>query len=484
MRRIACWWVIAWGGCTVGPDYEAPRLTLEASWHEGDALRSDPSTAKLAVWWKELGDPVLESLVDRAGQSNLRLRQAVERIEQFRALRASAMAGFYPSVDAQAQILTSRLSENGFLESIARGGAPALGAVLPGQHLNLYQLAFDASWEIDLWGKVRRSVEASEADLRGVVEGARDVEISLFAEVARGYIELRTYQGRLDVARRNLRSQEETLDVIRQRKLAGIASDLDLARAEAQVKSLQAALPDLDRSVGQTIHGLEFLLSLPPGSLRQELAPVRPIPTGPTEVPLGVPADLLRRRADLRRYERELAAQTARIGVATADLYPALTLTGAVGIQSLTPRSLFEWASRFWSAGPSFVVPLFQGGRLRARVALENSGAREALLRYEEAVLGAEREVENAILALARERTRRQALAERVDAERRAVRWAQDLYTNGVLECLSLLDAMRSLQAAEDELTSSTGALALHLVALYKALGGGWDSGAAEPSTD
>jgi NodT family efflux transporter outer membrane factor (OMF) lipoprotein len=431
---------------------------------------------RLAVWWKELNDPLLDSLIDRAGQSSLRLRQAVERIHQFRALRAAAIAGYYPTLDANAQVLASRLSENGFLESIAKGGAPALGAILPGSRLNLYQLAFDASWEIDLWGKVRRSVEAAEADLGGRVEEAREVQISLYAEVARAYVELRTYQGRLDVARQNLRSQEETLDVIRKRNAAGIASDLDVARAEAQVNALQAVLPEFDRSVGQSIHGLEFLLSLPPGSLWQDLAPVRPIPTGPEAIPLGLPADLLRRRPDLRRSERDLAAQTARIGVATADLYPPLVLTGTIGLQSLTPRTLFEWASRFWTAGASLTAPLFQGGRLHARIDLEDSAAKEALLRYEEAVLAAQREVENALLAYTREGVRRRALAKRVDAERRAVRWAQDLYTNGVVEYLSLLDAMRSLEIAEDALTESTGAVATHLVALYKALGGGWKS--------
>jgi NodT family efflux transporter outer membrane factor (OMF) lipoprotein len=321
---------------------------------------------------------------------------------------------------------------------------------------------------------VRRSAEAADADLGARIEDARDALVSLVAEVGRAYVELRTFEERLNVARRNLSAQEASVAVVRDRRGAGVSSDLDVARAEAELEALRARVPALEGARLRTLHGLELLLRREPGELGPDRLPPGRVPTGADRVSIGIPADLLRRRPDLRRVERELAAATARIGVAKADLYPRLTLTGTVGLQSQSPGDLARWDSRFWSAGPSLLVPLFEGGRLRARVEVQESLAREATLRYEATLRRSRAEVENALVTIAQERLRRLALSARVEAEERAVRFSRDLYANGLSDYLPVLDATRSLSGAEDDLAANSGALTAAQIALYKALGGGW----------
>jgi NodT family efflux transporter outer membrane factor (OMF) lipoprotein len=474
-------------GCAVGPDYCPPTPVLQDRWEEADPEpMSATGPARLAEWWKEFHDPLLDSLIDQAVNSNLELAEATQRIARFRAEQAATTAGFLPTLGGEASFSTSRLSENGFLKGLLQGGTPqpGAGAVVPGTQINLYQVGFDASWELDLFGRLRRSAEAAGADLGARIEDARDVLVSLIAEVGRAYVELRTFEERLAVARKNLSAQEASVAVVRDRREAGVSSDLDLARAEAELEALRARVPGLEAARRRTLHGLELLLRREPGDLGPDQLPSGRIPKGPDQVSIGIPANLLRRRPDLRRVEREFAAATARIGVAKADLYPRLTLSGTLGLQSQSLGDLARWDSRFWSAGPSLFAPLFEGGRLRARVEVQESLAQEALLRYEATLRRSRVEVENALVSVKQERLRQRALTARVEAEERAARMSRDLYANGLSDYLPVLDAMRSLSGAEDDLATSSGALATALIALYKAVGGGWSPPELPPPSE
>jgi NodT family efflux transporter outer membrane factor (OMF) lipoprotein len=340
---------------------------------------------------------------------------------------------------------------------------------------DLFQIGFDARWELDLFGGVRRAVEAAEADIDTALAEHQAVLVTLLGEVARNYLELRGAQAQLAITRDNLAAQQDTLDLSRIRFQAGLSSDLDVARAEAQVATTAAQIPTLERQTRQAIHRLGVLLGQGPGTLMAALSSTAPVPPPPPEVAVGLPAALLQRRSDIRRAERALAAATARIGVATADLYPRLALTGMLGLQSMQLSDLSQTASQFWAFGPSIRWPLFDAGRIRANIRVHDARQEQALIRYEQTVLTALEEVENALVAYRQEQVRQRSLAAAMAAHRRAVTLANELYTKGLSDFLTVLEAQRSLLAAESQLVQSNAALASHVVALYKALGGGWE---------
>jgi NodT family efflux transporter outer membrane factor (OMF) lipoprotein len=462
-------------GCAVGPNYEKPDVAVATGWQESRQTGIDTRSADLAEWWTAFNDPLLSSLAERAVRSNFDLRLAEARIREARASRTATASGAWPTVDVSGSYTRNRASENAI-------GAPSQGAVVApsggGSNLdqNLYRSGFDANWEIDVFGGVRRSVEAADATVAATVEDRRDVLVTLLGEVARNYIDLRGFQQRLAVARANLKTQQETLELTRVRFQAGLASDLDVAQQEAQVNSTAAQIPTLESGVKQSAYALDVLLAAQPGSLWGELSKEKEIPNLPPEVLIGLPSDLLRRRPDIRRAERQLAASTALVGAATADLFPRFFLTGVAGLQSISADDWISGGSRFWSIGPRITWPVFDAGRIRANIEIRNAQQEQALTLYEKSVVVAFQDVETALVNYANEQQRYRSLTEAVAANRRAVTMANELYIRGLNDFLNVLDTQRSLYVTESELAQSQATMATNLVALYKALGGGWET--------
>jgi len=454
-------------GCAVGPDHEAPRPALPGAWSTLEGSADDRSsvatsrTADLAEWWRTFEDPVLNDLCERALGANLELALAGARVREARGLRSEAFGGLLPDVATRGSYENVRFSENGAFP-------------FPAETFPLYKAGFDASWEIDVFGGQRRELEAAEAEIEASVEGLRDVRVSLLAEVARSYVELRGSQARIAIARRNLEAQTNTLELTRARLDAGQTTDLDVARAEAQVSSTSSVIPTLEIQARQAIHALAVLLGREPGAVAAELSVEAPIPVSPSEIPAGLPTDLLRRRPDIRRAERRLAAATARIGVAAADLYPRLFLNGTYGFESVSASNFLTSGSQLWSVGPTVRWALFQGGRIRARIEVQNAQEEQAAILFEQTLLDALRDVEDAIVAHSREQARRTMLAQAVASQRRAVSLASQRYAQGLVDFLSVLEAQRVLYAADDALVQSEQSIATNTIALYKALGGGW----------
>lgn len=467
---VAVLFLVLLAGCAVGPDYREPKLAMPAGWQEAQQKGVDVRPAELTQWWTSFNDPLLNSLVERAVKSNLDLRIAEARIREARASRSVVASGAWPTVDVSASYSRNRTSENAF----------ALGSLAPqgGGNLeqDLFKTGFDASWEIDVFGGVRRGVEAADATIDASVESRRDVLVTLLGDVAKNYIDLRGFQRRLAVARANLKAQQDTLELTRIRFQAGLTSDLEVAQAEALANTTAAQIPTLESALKQAAYSLDLLLGLSPGALWNDLVNETTIPSLPPEVLVGLPSELLRRRPDIRFAERQLAASTAQIGAAMADLFPKFFLTGAYGLQSISASDWFTGRSRYWSIGPTISWPIFDAGRIRANIEIRNAQQEQALNRYERTVLAAFGDVEKSLVNYSREQARQQALTSAVASNRRAVEMANELYVRGLNDFLNVLDTQRSLYAAENDLAQSEATMASNLVALYKALGGGWET--------
>jgi len=460
-------------GCTVGPDFQRPEAVVPVRWSDSaPAAAGAPKTASdetLARWWTVFGDPVLTSLVDRAAAGSLDLKLAEARIREARAARAVAAGGLGPALDASGSYRRSRSSVAGAQEKTATVTA------------DQYQAGFDAAWEIDLFGGRRRSLEATEADLEAAVESRRDTMVRLMAEVARNYIQLRAYQQQIAITGQNLAAQQHSARLTRARFEGGFVSGLDVANADAQVAETAAQVPVLELSARQTLYNIGILIGEAPAALDAELSPAGAIAQAPPEVPAGIPSDLLRRRPDIRQAEARIHAATARIGVAVAELFPRFTVSGAAGYRSDDFSSLLEGSSRFWSLGPSAVWRLFESGGLRAGVEVQKALQEQEVIAYQQTVLAALQEVENALVASVKEQAHRDALAAAVAANRKAVSLAEKLYVEGMTDFINVLQAQQSLYSTENALAQSTAAVSLNLVAVYKALGGGWSEESLEP---
>jgi NodT family efflux transporter outer membrane factor (OMF) lipoprotein len=437
--------------CAVGPDYRRPALDAPAAWSEAaPAAQVDPSLT-LAAWWERFDDPLLTSLVERAVRANLDVRVASARVREAEALQGVAGADRWPALGSAASASAGT----------GRANSEVLGV------LSLF-------YEIDVFGRVRRSVEAARADEEAAILDRRAVLLAVAAEVATSYIRLRGLEHGLATVRRNLGTQRETLDLTEAQRRVGLASDLDVERARALSANTAAALPPIEASIAAAKHRIAVLLGEPPAALLGELAAGAPIPSVPAEILVGVPADLLRRRPDVGRAERELAAATARIGEAKAELYPRFTLVGSVGLRSEDVAEMVG-GSGFGSLGPSVDWPVFAGGRILANVEVQDAREEQARARYEQALLAALEEVESALARQAREQVRRRELRGAVEAQREATELAQRLYFNGLAPFLEVLDAERSLLVSESLLAESETVAATSLVELYAALGGGWE---------
>ncbi len=451
-------------GCAVGPDYRPPKTAAPANWSEAQRGGTTNATVQVVEWWKTFNDPELNSLIERAVKANYDLRIAEAQLFQARALRAGAAWNLGPTIAGAGSYTDARRARN------------ASTAPLTQPHTDLYDAHFDATWEIDIFGSLRRQLEQATALYGSVEENRRDVLISVLAEVARNYVEVRGLQYRFDIARRNIKAQQDALALTRTRFNAGLTNELDVKQAESLLATTQAQLPGLDTSLKQAIHQLGVLLGQPPGALLGELSGTAPIPAPPPSVPVGLPSELLRRRPDVRGAERQLAAATANIGVQTAELFPKLTLLGLGGFQSLSASSWFTAGSKYWSAGPTVTWRLLDFGRIRAQVKAANAQQRQALAFYEKSVLTAFQDVEDALVAYNNEQIHYRALAEAVAADRRAVELSNELYKKGLGDFLAVLTAERSLYQDEDQLANSQATVTANLITLYKALGGGWEN--------
>jgi len=455
--------LILTGCATVGPDYVPPKKSVSKDWHtqlKGGLTTGEMDPQTLAAWWTTLNDPELSSLIDRAVFGNLDLKKALARVREARARRGIAKADFFPTLDATGSATWSRSNKD-------------TGS---GKTSDLFAVSFDAGWELDIFGGVRRSVEAAEADLRASHEDLRDVLVSLLAEVALNYVEVRTFQTRLTVAEANLEAQNETYQLTLWRYQAGLSDELAVQQARYNLENTRSQIPTLRTGLGEAMNRIAVLLGEQPGKVHGELEKRESIPVTPFKVALGVPAEVLRHRPDIRKAERQLAAQTARIGVATADLYPKFTLSGSIGLEALSlsnPSSTGSWTL---SGGPRITWAIFKAGAIRQNIEVQSALQEQYLIAYEAAVLSALEEVENALVAYAEGQQRRQSLSEATQAAQKAVELAQHKYQAGLTDFSNVLDAQRSFLSFQDQLAESDGTVTSNLVRLYKALGGGWTS--------
>lgn len=454
-------------GCAVGPNYKTPQVSMPAAYDETIATAANQPAEDLAHWWRLFHDPQLDALINQAAGANHDVRLAEARVREARAQAGVARSALFPTLEATGDYSRQRVSKNTPNGLLAHAAGQSL-------EQNLYDSGFDMSWELDIFGGNRRGLEAARADLGATVESSHDVLITVLADVGLNYLDLRGSQKQLAVARDNLRLQEQTLALTRDQFQAGLASELDTARAEAQAAETRSQIPLLEQDIQRSIHRLGILIGKAPQELESQLIDAAPIPPATPAIPIGLPSDLLRRRPDIRQAERETAASTARIGVATADLFPKFSLTGAAGLQSVDTGDFFTAGSRFWSVGPSMRWPIFTAGRIRQNIKVQNARQEQSLVRYEQVVLNSLEEVENALVACVKEQEHHGALAQSETANRRAVDLADQRYRSGLVDFLNVLETQRTLLVVQDELARSERTMDQNLVRLYKALGGGW----------
>ena len=463
-KRLYLSWcaaTVAWllGGC-VGPNYHRPAVDLPAGWKETTPVAT-AGPANTALWWRNFQDTELTSLVERGLKNNLDVQLAEARLRQARAARGVVIGGLLPGLTASGSALHGESKPD-----------PATD--------NTFQAGLDAIWELDIFGGTRRNLESANAAAEAAQASLGDVQVTLAAEVALDYLQVRSSQEQIAIAQENLSAQQHTAGLIHQRLAAGFSSALDAANADAQVATTASTIPPLKTSLQQAIHALGVLLGRPPGDLVDELSSPGAVPPLPPAIPVGLPSDLLRRRPDIRSAEAQLHAATAQIGVAVADFFPQFSLTGTATYQSNVLRSLFAADNLAWSVGPGVTWPIFQGGSILANVRVQQALRDQAGVTYRKTVLVALEEVEDALVALDNEEDHRKALDEAVVQNRHALDLSTSLYTQGQADFLTVLDAERSLYSSQTALAQSRQAAAADIIALYKALGGGWD-GSGKP---
>jgi NodT family efflux transporter outer membrane factor (OMF) lipoprotein len=482
-------------GCTVGPDFEKP-----SSWSPGHWFDSTPDEKPVATdaavpsrpvaepiradWWAVFADSELTTLEQRAAAANLDVRSATLNLAQSRAQRRITAADEFPQINGDASYQRQKPSPLGEFSLLSPGGnvsagaggatgAPSSAAIPP---FNLYQYGFDASWELDLWGKVRRSVENADATIDASAEARRDTLLSVLAEVARDYLQLRQVQAELRIARENVATSEDSVRLTRSQAQNGLATDLDAETAAAQLSSVSATVPQLEAQEKAAINQLSFLVGEAPRTLETELSTAAPIPPVPPQVPIGLPSELAERRPDIREAEAKLHAATAEIGVAEAAFYPSVTLNGSDDIQATRFTNLANWNAHTYEFGPSLKIPIFEGGRLSGNLDLTKAEQQAAAIAFEKTVLNAWQEVDNALVGYDREQRRLAQLDQQVEQTGRALALARQQYTAGTSDFLRVLDAQRQVLSAEQQEADSRASVSLDLVTLYKALGGGWEA--------
>jgi len=456
---------IAWtfAACTtVGPDYVRPDLPVPDGW-QGTAGSAAPAPAgedAVTDWWQVFDDPILDDLVARAVAENLDLKSALSTVRQARISRGIAGADRSPSVNASGSVRRT------YREDAAGDFSPT----------DSYSLGLDASWELDIFGGIRRTLEASDADLAATEASYRDALVTLLAEVAVTYVELRSYQKRYEVAEANLEFQNETWEITRWRHEAGLSTALDVERAKTNLEQTRAEIPALRAGIDQTLNALSVLVGGIPGTLDNELGQYRSLPAPPDTIALGIPADLLRRRPDLRRAEMDLAAQTARIGVAKSNLYPSFSLSGSVGLDALSAGDLLNANSVGAGIGGIMSWPIYKAGAIIRNIELQWEIQEQKLIAYRKALLVALEDVENGLTAYASEQERRKSLLSAYQSAELAVEISRVQYTSGLVDFTTVLDSERTLLSLQTQLVQSDAQVIMNLISLYKAMGGGWES--------
>ena len=478
--------LIILSGCSVGPDFQAPPWHFPPMWNISGKEKAigvpatvEPVEGQVAPdWWTVFDDPILNDMEDSLEAQNLDIQTSVARLLEARAERGISTADFYPEIDGSASFTRQKPSNKGAFNAFG-GGASGAGANNPAfptsskiKPFNLFQYGFDASWELDLWGGVRRGVESADAQLLAAEETQRDTLLSAQAELARNYIDLRGTQATYRVAKADIEAAQSQADLKRAQAVTGLSSEEDTMAAEAQVSTQSARLPQLAQQEIAQINAIELLLGQPPGTLTDTLASKSP-PLMPKTVPVEVPSDLVRRRPDIRAAEARLHAATADIGVAAADFYPSITLMGSGAIQGTKFRNLGDWSARTWSFGPSISLPIFQGGRLTGTLELRKAQQREAAIAYRKTVLQALHEVDNALTAVIAEQKRQKHLDRAEQQQALALKLARSRFSNGLSSFLEVNVAQQNLFAAEQQTVESRTALSGNVIQLYKAMGGG-----------
>jgi NodT family efflux transporter outer membrane factor (OMF) lipoprotein len=464
--------VLIMSGCTmVGPDFVKPEAPLLKDWAEARAPGLTVGKADYGDWWRVFDDPVLDTLVEKAYRQNLSLQIAGIRIYEARAQLGIAVGTLYPQQQSAGGDLTNNKLSTG-------GDSPIFD-----DHFNALSLGFDAAWELDVWGKFRRSVQSGTANLEATVAGYDDLLVSLTAEVARTYIVIRTLQKRLVIAAQNVKAQEQSLQIAEVRFKEGAVSELDVTQARTLLRNTQASIPRLEIGLRQARNAMAILLGVLPGDLQDALDGPAEIPVAAEAVVIDIPNNLLRRRPDIRLNELRIAAQSPQIGIAKADLYPHFFLAGSIGWSSTDASSasgdrnlgdIFDHNSMFWTAGPGFSWDILNYGRIRNRVRVEDARLQELVVNYRNTVLNAQREVEDALVAYTRSKEEEWFLKDSVAAAQRSVELSLVQYREGVADYQRVLDSLRFLVTQEDLLTDVSGQVSTNLVATYKALGGGW----------
>ena len=458
------------GGCTVGPNFHPPVVDAPKLWRPvGQGVPSRIVSGEVDVrWWLRFRDPELSSLVDRLVAQNLDLRSAAERIVQGRSERQVAASQGLPTLNEQSMYTRERFSTKGFISLVQ----PVPGAPL---EYDIFQNGLMSSWELDLFGKVRRSVEAADANVLASIESRRSLALSLLAELAQDYLQFRGTQTLLEVAERNLETATESTRLVRERFRNGVGTELDLAQAQSQQAAVASSVPPLRTQLAMLTNAIGLLLGEAPRALERELSPAAPFPAVPDTVPVGLPGELVRRRPDVREAEARLHAATAETGVAVASFYPDVTLTGVADLNGLRLRDAFSLPARAFDVGPSISIPLFQGGRLTGELRLRKSQQREAAIAFQKIVLTAWQDVDNALVAYAQAQQRRMQTAESVRQNEIALRAARQRYREGASDFLNVVSSEQQLLQSQNNLASDDTQIATDLVSLYRALGGGWE---------
>jgi NodT family efflux transporter outer membrane factor (OMF) lipoprotein len=478
--------------CKVGPNFTPPQSPVPQEYagtsapegsaqHGGTAPIAPTATPTTSFWWRQFHDPALDKLEERAAAGNLDLKAAFVRIVEAREQVQSARAQGLPSLNASASYSREQLGLAGIIKSQhinegAAGSSAAAGLISSLESpVNLYQLGFDASWELDLFGKVRRSIEAADARSTGALESRNDLLVSLEAEVAQDYFQLRAGQMLRSITADQITAQREVFDLTQNRQRHGLAGEADVESARAQLATLQSELPPYEQSIATSRHALAVLTGLTPEAMDADFGDSGDLPALPAEIPVGVPSTLARRRPDIRQSEAALHAATAQIGVSVASLFPDISLTGTFGLRNLSPGYLFDWDSKFYTFGPTISIPIFHGGALVSNVRLSRALAAEAALNYRKTVLNALEEVEDGLTGLHQDAARTASLRDTVAADQRALDLDLDAYRHGLLTYITVLTVQIQLVQARQQLTQALLTQDSDLVKLYKALGGGWE---------
>jgi len=460
-------------GCAVGPDYQTPFLSLPANW-TGDRPKQTARAPKLARWWNHLNDPLLNALIDEAVVSNLDVATSKAKIREARAARQEAIASFLPSITGSGSATRNSAGSAGETStSVSSSTTVGTSNTAIGIY-DQFQAGFDASWEMDLFGANRRSVEAATRGVEASEDDLQTTLLTLVGDIAADYVDARGYQVRIALARHTSSSQRETAALTRTKFEAGTATAVDVAKAVAQASSTEADIPSYEAAYTVDVYRLSILIGREPTALGSALKRAIPIPAPREPLSKGIPADILLNRPDIRAAERRLAQATAKIGQADAALYPDVSLTGSVSTSALKLGDLTKSSSIGWSYGPSISVPIFDAGKLRAAVDVSQAQRDQYYTAFRSAVLTALQDVENAIVSLNREKARLRSLTESADNYREASRLSHTLYENGSTSFLDVLDSERSLYSSEDSLLQSEVAVVKDYIALAKALGGGW----------